>query len=276
VISIIIPANNEEALLPRCLTALAASDPVDEGVQIIVAANACTDGTVAVANGMAQTFENRGWPLLVLDLAEGGKMNALNRGDAAAMGDKRVYLDADVTVDPALMAELSQVLNDPRSTYASGDVRIAQPQSWVSRAYRQIYKRVPFFTQDVPGCGLFAVNAAGRERWGDFPDIISDDTFVRLSFPPSERKKTDAGYDWPIVEGFSNLVTVRRRQNIGVDQVAQLYPHLQANDNKPQLTLGQKLGLAFSYPLGFCVYGAVALTVKLTQARADNHWSRGR
>jgi glycosyltransferase involved in cell wall biosynthesis len=276
VISIIIPANNEQALLPRCLTALAGSDPVAEGVQVIVAANACTDGTVQVAQNMKAAFTALGWELQVLDLPQGGKMHAMNQGDAAASGDKRVYLDADVTVDPALMAQLSQALDGAQPTYASGAVRIAMPQSWVSRAYRQIYKRVPFFTQDVPGCGLFAVNAAGRAQWGDFPDIISDDTFVRLSFRPEQRKKTQAGYDWPIVEGFANLVKVRRRQNIGVDQVAQLYPALQANDTKPQLSLGQKLGLAFSYPLGFCVYAAVALTVKLTQSQADTHWSRGR
>jgi glycosyltransferase involved in cell wall biosynthesis len=276
VISIIIPANNEEALLPRCLMALAASDPVAEGVELIVAANACTDGTVAVAQGMTQGFENRGWSVQVLDLAEGGKMNAMNQADAAAKGDKRIYLDADVVVDPELLSELSDVLSRAQSTYASGSVRIAQPRSWVSRAYRQIYKRVPFFTQDVPGCGLFAVNAAGRARWGGFPDIISDDTYVRLCFPPDERKKTQAGYDWPIVEGFANLVKVRRRQNIGVDQVAQLYPELRANDTKPQMGMRRLLGLAFSYPLGFCVYGAVALTVKLTQAQDDQAWSRGR
>ncbi|MGH1355063.1 MAG: glycosyltransferase family 2 protein [Thalassovita sp.] len=275
-ISIIIPANNEEALLPRCLSALAASDVVAEGVEVIVAANACTDGTVAAAELWAQSFVNRGWSMHVLDLAEGGKMNAMNQGDAKARGDKRVYLDADVVVDPVLLSELSDMLSGSQPIYASGDVRIAQPQSWVSRAYREIYMRVPFFTQDVPGCGLFAVNAPGRARWAAFPDIISDDTFVRLCFPPSERKKTKAGYDWPIVEGFGNLVKVRRRQNIGVDQVAQMYPELQANDTKPQMGMRRMLGLAFSHPLGFCVYGAVAIVVKMTQAQADAAWSRGR
>lgn len=275
-ISIIIPANNEEALLPRCLAALAASDVVAEGVEVIVAANACTDTTVAVAKRWAQSFANRGWTLLVLEIAEGGKMNAMNQADMVAKGDKRIYLDADVVVDHDLLSELSDVLSGSQSTYASGTVRIAQPRSLASRAYRQIYMRVPFFTQDVPGCGLFAVNAAGRRRWAQFPDIISDDTYVRLCFPPSERKKTNAGYDWPIVEGFENLVKVRRRQNIGVDEVARLYPELQANDTKPQMGMRRLLGLAFSYPLGFCVYGAVALFVKLTQKQANEVWARGR
>lgn len=275
-ISIIIPANNEEALLPRCLRALASSEPVAEAVEVIVAANACSDATVSVAKRSEQGFQNRGWTLRVLDIAEPGKMNALNQADSIARGSKRIYLDADVVVDPALISELSDVLSTNSSTYASGDVRIAEPQSWVSRAYRQIYMRVPFFMQDVPGCGVFAVNAAGRRRWGAFPDIVSDDTFVRLSFPPAERVKTRAGYDWPIVEGFGNLVKVRRRQNIGVDQVARLYPQLLRNDTKPRMSPAKVLRLALAHPIGFCVYASVAIAVKLTATRANADWSRGR
>lgn len=275
-ISIIIPANNEESMISRCLGSLVASNSVPEEVQIIVAANACRDRTVQVALSWRDGVEAKGWGLTVLDLAEGGKMNAMNRGDVAARGDKRVYLDADVTVDPDLLGQLSQALDVDGPRYASGAVRIAPAKTFASRAYRQIYRKVPFFTQDVPGCGLFAVNAKGRERWGEFPDIISDDTFVRLSFAPSERVKTKAGYDWPIVEGWSNLVKVRRRQNIGVAEVDSRYPNLKANDTKTRLGILKILGLALRHPVGFVVYGGVAVTVKLTEGRGDSSWSRGR
>lgn len=275
-ISIIIPANNEESMISRCLGSLAASSAVPEPVEVIVAANACTDRTVQGALSWRDGIEAHGWSLIVLDLPEGGKMNAMNQGDAAASGDKRIYLDADVTVDPDLLAQLSQALATPEARYASGDVRIAPARTFASRAYRRIYGRVPFFTQDVPGCGLFAVNAAGRKRWGTFPDIISDDTFVRLSFAPGERVKTQAGYDWPIVEGFENLVKVRRRQNIGVDQVERLYPDLTRNDTKPRMSIPMLCGLFLRDPAGFAVYAGVALVVKLTQGRNASDWSRGR
>ena len=275
-ISIIIPANNEERMIPQCMTALLASDPIEEAVEIIVAANGCTDATAQVAQGWQDRVAAKGWDLVVLDIAQGGKMNALNQADAAAQGDKRVYVDADVVVDPDLLADLAAVLSADGPVYASGDVRIAPAHSFASRAYRQIYKRVPFFTQDVPGCGVFAVNAVARQRWGKFPDIISDDTFVRLSFAPQERVRTRAGYDWPIVEGFANLVKVRRRQNIGVAEVAALYPELMKNDQKTPLGLRKTLGLALSYPIGFFVYGLVSVVVKLTQNHGNPSWSRGR
>lgn len=275
-ISIIIPANNEEQMIGRCLKALAGSDTVAEPVEVIVAANACQDRTVHVARDKQADLRAIGWALGVLDLPEGGKMHAMNRADEVATGDKRIYLDADVVVDRPLIAQIAQALDTPEPRYASGAVRIAQPKSLISRAYRQIYARVPFFTQDVPGCGVFAVNATGRKRWGDFPDIISDDTFVRLSFTPSERIKTQAGYDWPIVEGFTNLLKVRRRQNAGVDQVCELYPELLRNDTKPRMSIPMLLGLLLRYPIGFLVYAGVALCVKLTPDRAPSDWSRGR
>lgn len=275
-ISIIIPANNEEQMIGRCLDALAHSDAVAEPVEVIVAANACQDQTVQVARAKQTDLGALGWGLVLLDMPEGGKMHAMNRADEVANGDKRIYLDADVVVDRALIAQIAQALDTDAPRYASGAVRIAQPKSLISRAYRQIYARVPFFTQDVPGCGVFAVNAAGRARWGAFPDIISDDTFVRLSFAPSERIKTQAGYDWPIVEGFANLVKVRRRQNTGVDQVGALYPDLLGNDTKPRMSLPMLLGLLLRHPIGFLVYAGVTLSVKLTPDRNPADWSRGR
>ena len=126
-------------------------------------------------------------------------------------------------------------------------------------------------TQGVPGCGFFAVNGPGRAMWGAFPPIISDDTFVRLHFTPAQRVLLSASYDWPIAEGFANLVKVRRRQDAGVAEITRLYPGLPANDGTPPV---RKLRLALANPVAFAVYCAVAVAVRLTPATPD--WSRGR
>lgn len=271
-LSVIIPANNEAALIGRCLTALLASTGAGP-VQVIVAANGCTDQTAAIAHGFAVQAKARGWQMLVLDLPEGGKPGALNAADAVAIHPARAYLDADVTVSPGLLAQTITALSTPQATYASGQVRITG-QSRVSRAYAAIWARVPFMRQGVPGCGFFAVNGAGRTRWGAFPPIISDDTFVRLQFLPSERVLVAASYDWPIAEGFSNLVRVRRRQDAGVAQVAALYPAILANDETPVLGKSGLLRLALSNPVAFLIYAGVALRVRLSPGGTE--WSRGR
>lgn len=273
--SVILPASNEAALIGGCLEAVLASRlPAEIPVQIVVVANGCLDDTAERARGYAERAADRGWILTVLERAEGGKPGALNAGDAVATGDCRVYLDADVTVAPDLLAQVAQVLDVPAPRYASGRVEIAADTP-VSRAYARIWRQVPFMRDVVPGCGLFAVNVAGRARWGDFPQIISDDIYVRLQFAPQERRGVPAPYRWPIAEGWRNLIKVRRRQNAGVDEIAALYPALLSNEDKPPFPVGAKLRLALGNPLSFAVYSAVALAVRLTP-RPEQDWSRGR
>ena len=271
-VNIIIPASNESALIGACLAALLASRGVPRA-RVIVVANGCQDDTAAVARGFAERAEKRGWELLVETLERGHKPGALNAGDALASEGARVYLDADVVVSPDLLKQIFDILDKETPLYASGIVQIPQPASLVSRAYARIYRQVPFMTQGVPGCGLFAVNPAGRMRWGVFPDIIADDTFVRLSFSPSERVSVSATYEWPVVEGWTALLRVRRRQNAGVHEISAKFPSLAANDDKPVLGSIQMLKMALRDPFGFAVYGAIGL---LARGARDTGWSRGR
>lgn len=271
--AVVLPASNEAALIGGCLSALVGSD-LGGGLEVIVVANGCRDDTAARAREFAGAFSQRGWRLTVIDRPEGGKPGALNAGDAAVTAPVRVYLDADVTVSPTLLRRIVEALEVGAPRYASGQVRITATGP-VSRAYARIWSRVPFMREGVPGCGLFAVNAAGRRRWKEFPPIISDDTYVRLCFAPSERACVDAPYDWPIAEGLARLVRVRRRQDAGVEEIAELFPHLLRNDDKRPLPRRGMLALALRDPLGFAVYAGVAVAVRLTRRDAQN-WSRGR
>lgn len=274
-VSVILPASNESALIGGCLEALLASEvPATRPVEVVVVANGCVDDTAAIARSYEARFFNLGWHLQVIERAEGGKPGALNAGDAVARGVVRVYLDADVTVAPDLLQQLVDVLDVAAPRYASGQVEI-EAETPLSQAYARIWRRVPFMRDVVPGCGLFAVNAAGRARWGDFPRIISDDIYVRLQFRPDERFGVSAPYRWPIAEGWRNLVKVRRRQNAGVDEISARYPDLVGNDDKPMFPMAQKLRLALGDPLGVLVYAGVALAVRLTRSRQQD-WSRGR
>ena len=108
VASVILPAHDEAGCIGGCLTALLESDPLPAGWrgEVIVVANGCRDDTAAIAGGFADTAAARGWDLRVIEEAQGGKLGALNRGDGAARGVVRIYLDADVTVDPGLVPAL--------------------------------------------------------------------------------------------------------------------------------------------------------------------------
>ncbi|MEP2953504.1 MAG: glycosyltransferase [Sulfitobacter sp.] len=274
-VSVLIPAHNEADWLPACLDALCAADPVAGPVEVIVVANGCTDDTAELARRKAPAFEARGWALRVLELAQGSKLGALNAGEAAARGAVLVYLDADVLVSPPLLAQLAGALAEDAPRYASGMPQVTTSGDWVTRHYTRFWQTTGFMTHGVPGFGVFAMNRTGRARWGDWPDIISDDTFARLNFRPEERIAVPAPYAWPMIEGFAPLVRVRRRQDIGVAEVEQLFPDLMRNDDAhDQMRPFWRRALAD--PLGALVFVAVRLTIYAPVFRSANRWVRGR
>lgn len=87
-ISIIIPAHNEEAYLEQTLAALNAQRYPN--FEIIVVANGCTDGTAEVARGKCHR-------LVVLSQKSLGV--ARNLGARMAKGDLLVFLDADTILE---------------------------------------------------------------------------------------------------------------------------------------------------------------------------------
>ncbi|MCB1388601.1 MAG: glycosyltransferase [Rhodobacteraceae bacterium] len=272
-LSVIIPACNEGGYIDACLAALVASEG-PQVADVIVAANGCTDDTVARAQAHAPAFAARGWTLTVLDLPALGKMAALDAGDDAAALAARAYLDADVIVSPALMNQIDTALAAAPALYVSG-TPVVTARGRTSRAFARFWTRLPFVVDGVPGFGLYAVNAAGRARWGRFPPIISDDTYVRVHFAPHERTRVDGTYRWPLVEGFGRLVRVRRRQDQGVSELETLAPDLMVNEGKASPGKSWLIRQALRDPEAFAVYAAVKLAVRAGWGRQAG-WVRGR
>jgi glycosyltransferase involved in cell wall biosynthesis len=273
--SVIIAANNEEDYIGACLDALLAQETPAGVLDVIVVANACTDRTEDIVEDAVALFRERGWELRCLHRLAPGKVGALNVGDAAAKGVLRAYLDADVICSPALLGQLRKALAESRPLYATGTLRVMPARSWITRHYARFWQQLPFVKSGAVGVGLFAVNAAGRQRWNVFPDIISDDTFVRLHFPPTDRIEVDAAYNWPMIEGWIGLVKVRRRQDAGVREIYVSYPYLKENEAKTRLGLWGMVRLAVRYPTSFAVYALIQLIVKARQGSSST-WTRGR
>jgi glycosyltransferase involved in cell wall biosynthesis len=118
-VSIIIPAFNEEKLLPATLRAIAASRaPLQNGghdVEVIVCDNNSTDCTAEIARdaGASVVFE----PLNQI-------ARARNAGAAAASGDWLVFVDADSRVSPELLAALAGAIGTPRVIAGGTTVRM--------------------------------------------------------------------------------------------------------------------------------------------------------
>jgi len=102
VISFIIPAYNEELLLPRSLSALrAAAEAVGEPHEMIVVDDASTDRTAVVA----EEYGAR-----VVRVAHRQIAATRNSGARDAKGDVFVFVDADTLVNPAVVRAAVEAL----------------------------------------------------------------------------------------------------------------------------------------------------------------------
>lgn len=101
-LSVIIPAYNEERLLPRLLTSIAAARRNDE-VQVIVANNASTDRTADVAREHGAT---------VVDVPERGIAAARNAGVRAATAPIVAFVDADSHLHPESFVAVLSAMED--------------------------------------------------------------------------------------------------------------------------------------------------------------------
>lgn len=176
-VSVVIPAHNEERVLARLLEALAPDrePPLD----VIVVANGCSDGTVQVA---------RGFPITVLDIPEPSKAIALERGDEVATGYPRLYVDADIVLARDALEALCAALGD--GVHATGPERVIplERAHWPVRAYYRFWRELPVVQEGLFGRGVIAVDEIGHERLLPWGTAMADDLRASESFAPQERK----------------------------------------------------------------------------------------
>jgi hypothetical protein len=107
-VSIIVPAHNEAAILPRLRESLQRarflSTAAGQEIEIIVANNGSTDETAEIATTFAT----------VVDVPERSIAKARNGGAVIARHPILCFIDADIDVEPRTFIEIAEVLRSPR------------------------------------------------------------------------------------------------------------------------------------------------------------------
>jgi len=107
-ISVILPARNEERLLPTALRSIAGQMYPVEHVEAIVVSNGSTDGTDEVARHLAAELAPTGLSVRTVSVAQPGISRAKNAGAAAAGGRLLLFMDADSRMSPELVATVAE------------------------------------------------------------------------------------------------------------------------------------------------------------------------
>jgi len=201
VASIVIPAHNEASVIERLLDSLP-TEVGGRGLEVIVACNGCTDDTAEIAR-------RRG--LKVVDIETPSKIAALNAADEIATAFPRLYIDADVVLTPKTVTDLIRTLGEPGVLCAAPPYRLQlDGRPWTVRAYFSVWLQVMRVRAGYVGSGVYSVSEQGRKRFGKFPNVIADDTFVRNLFTRDERRIVDT--DPTLVEAPFTLRALFRRK----------------------------------------------------------------
>ncbi len=222
-ISVIVPAHNEERSIGRCLSALL-EDARPGEMEIVVVCNGCSDRTA----GAASRF---GSPVRVIETAVPSKTDALNLGDEVATGFPRFYVDADAEFTTYDLREVAEVLREGEALFASPRLELdltGRPRR--VRSYYSIWHRLPAVHANLAGSGVYAVSETGRRRFGRFPDLIADDLFIQQQFDPHERRRvTSSRSIMRTPRTFSALVLRKVRVFAGNEQHAEFLPSRRTN-----------------------------------------------
>lgn len=180
--TVVIAAHNEGAVIDQCLLAL--RTPGHEPLDIVVAANGCSDDT-------AERARRHG--VVVLELPNPGKAAALNAAARFVLGYPVVYLDADIRLTAADVERLVGVLGGASgrscSTMAAAPSRDvdARQSTGLVRAYHRVLDSHPAYGHALFGRGAIALSELGRARFDAFPDVLADDFFLDSLFAPEEK-----------------------------------------------------------------------------------------
>ena len=157
-ISFVVPAYNEERYIRPTLEAIHVSArALGEAYEIVVADDASTDATGAVARDMGAR---------VVRIEHRQISATRNAGARAARGDVLVFVDADTRVSPSLLQEAAQALHGG-AVGGGAPVRIEPAPRWVGLFMRLCF--VPFYfrlARWAAGCFLFCTRAAFEAAGG--------------------------------------------------------------------------------------------------------------
>jgi len=187
-VAILVPAFNEEMVIERTVRAALASEY--PRLRVLVIDDGSTDATLAVA---ARVFakEIEAGRLLLLQQANAGKAEALNRGLAQVEEEIFAGIDADTVIEPTAVSKLVSHFADPRVAAVAGNTKVGNRVNlwtrWQALEYitSQNFERralnVLSAVSVVPGAIGAWRTAAVRAAGGFHPDTVAEDADLTMS-----------------------------------------------------------------------------------------------
>lgn len=285
-VSVLIPAFNEARVIEASVRRVLSSR--DVRLEVIVINDGSTDETAAI---MERAFADEP-RVRLLNLDNGGKARALNRGMELAGGEVIVALDADTQFEPETIARLSRWFADPEVGAVAGNAKVGNRVNivtkWQAVEYvtaqnleRRALSRFDAITV-VPGA-VGAWRRAALDSVGGYPpDTLAEDQDLTIAI---QRKGWLVNYDVDAVawteapENFGALAKQRFRWAFGTLQC--LWKHRRIlRERRPAGLALVGIPQAWLFQIGFALISplidlALAISIVATAIRIQQHgWAQ--
>lgn len=141
-VTIVVPAHNEEKVIQRCIEAILEIDYPKK--EVIVVDDGSTDNTYQLAS----SYRTKGVKV-IRRLEAGGKSGALNTGILIAKGEIIITCDADSMIARSALRKIVSRFQDPTVTAVAGNVKVLNRTNLVTKCQaleyivnENIYRRV--------------------------------------------------------------------------------------------------------------------------------------
>jgi glycosyltransferase involved in cell wall biosynthesis len=212
--SVVVPAYNEQAVIGRCLRALAEGTRPGE-LDVIVVANGCHDDTAVIAKAEGA---------IVVETPEGGKARAIRLGDEQCRTFPRLYLDADSELSGDSVRAMVAALSESGAPACAPTPRFdLTGATWPVRGFHRALRALLGERRSLAGSGAYMLTREGHQRVFPLPDLIADDGWVHRTFDPDERIVVDtARVSVRVPRTVPAIVRTRARVRLGNQELAAL------------------------------------------------------
>lgn len=268
-LTIIIPAYNEANCIKNTLSEY--DGIIGEKLEVIVIPNGCNDNTAEVVK---MNFPH----VSVIELEEGSKTLAINKGIEIASNKNILVQDADVIIRKYDVKRILDFIENEIYLFASPVPIFESTDNFWVKKYYNFLSVTPVYKLGMVSSGVYLLSPKAIEIIGFFPHVIADDGYVKGVLGPYNLTKISNCYSMvKLPKDLWSLIKIKTRSRLGNLELAGKYisPSTGGNSLLSLIKIGFKNRMLSDFFIyAFVTFGSLVRAKKQLNNKNKLTWER--